>query len=252
MSLAGRIGRALGGAPRPRRESLFLEPLEMEVRLRRSDRARRFTLSVSRVDGLPQLTLPSRATDAEAMDFLRRQAEWLAGAVSRVPPARVVQAGRALPYRGGSVILEATPGPRRAPRIEAGRLLVGGDPGQAPARALAFLKVEAREALVAAARGYAAEIGRAPTRVTLRDTRSRWGSCSSDGALSFSWRLIMAPPDVLDYVAAHEAAHLAEMNHGPRFWALVDRLTPDWRERRDWLRRHGAALHRVDFSGPSR
>lgn len=250
MSLAGRIGRALGAAPRP--QSLRLEELGMDVRLRRSDRARRFTLSVSRVDGRPQLTLPARASEAEAMAFLQRQADWLAGALSRVPPARVVQAGRALPFRGGSVVLEAAPGGRHASRIEDGRLIVGGDPAQAPARALAFLKVEAREALVAAARGYAAEIGRAPTRVTLRDTRSRWGSCSSEGALSFSWRLIMAPPEVLDYVAAHEAAHLEEMNHGPRFWALVDRLMPDWRERRDWLRRHGPALHRVEFSPPSR
>ncbi len=222
------------------------------MRLRRTAQARRFTLSVSRVDGRPQLTLPARATDAEAREFLAKQAHWLAAAIARVPPARVVQASRALPWRGGSVVLEAAGGPRRPPRIDGGRLIVSGAPEEAPGKAMAYLKLQAREALVLAARAYAERIGRTPTRVTLRDTRSRWGSCSSDGALSFSWRLIMAPPEVLDYVAAHEAAHLAEMNHGPRFWAIVERMSPDWRDHRDWLRRHGAALHRVDFSGSSR
>ena len=132
-------------------------------------------------------------------------------------------------------------------KLEGGRLLVSGPPEGAPGRARAFLKDAARAALVPAAHGYAEQVGRRAARITLRDTRSRWGSCSSEGALSFSWRLAMAPPEVLDYVAAHEAAHLVEMNHGPRFWALVERLRPDWRESRDWLRRHGGDLHRVDF-----
>lgn len=237
---------------RPRREAeaaeLFLDPPGVTVRLRRSARARRFTLSVSRVDGRPNLTLPARARVAEARAFLERQAGWLEGALTRVPPARPVRAGRALPYRGLSVVLEAEPG-RGAPRLADGRLIVRGAEAEAPGRALAFLKARARDELVPAARGYAEAVGREAGRISLRDTRSRWGSCSSSGNLSFSWRLIMAPPEVLDYVAAHEAAHLAEMNHGPRFWALVERLRPDWRDSRDWLRRHGADLQRVDFGG---
>ena len=233
-------------APPPPPEALPVAALGLEVRLRRNPRATRFTLSVSRVDGRPQLTLPQRASLAEAQAFLERHVAWLEGAVARVPPARVVAAGRALPFRGASVVLEARPG-RFAPKLEGGRLLVSGPPEGAPGRARAFLKDAARAALVPAAHGYAEQVGRKAARITLRDTRSRWGSCSSEGALSFSWRLAMAPPEVLDYVAAHEAAHLVEMNHGPRFWALVERLRPDWRESRDWLRRHGGDLHRVDF-----
>ncbi|WP_339951961.1 SprT family zinc-dependent metalloprotease [uncultured Albimonas sp.] len=233
-------------APEP--DALPVEALGLSVRLRRNPRATRFTLSVSRVDGRPQLTLPQRASLAEARAFLDRHVGWLQGAVARVPPVRVVADGRALPYRGGSVVLESRPG-RFAPKLEGGRLLVCGAPEAAAGRAKAFLKDAARAALVPAAHGYAAQVARNATRITLRDTRSRWGSCSSEGALSFSWRLAMAPPEVLDYVAAHEAAHLVEMNHGPGFWALVERLRPDWRESRDWLRRHGGDLHRVDFGG---
>ena len=94
---------------------------------------------------------------------------------------------------------------------------------------------------------YAARLGKGYTRLTLRDTRSRWGSCTSDGGLMFSWRLIMAPPSVLDYVAAHEVAHLAQMNHSPAFWAEVTRIYGDFDPPRQWLRTHGADLHRYQF-----
>ncbi|MAS45111.1 MAG: hypothetical protein CML46_16565 [Rhodobacteraceae bacterium] len=251
------LARAAAAAARPttearEEEALFLDPPGVRVALRRSARARRFTLSVSRVDGAPHLTLPQRASVAEARDFLTRQAGWLEAAMARVPPERVVAPGRALPFRGGSVVLTLRPsGPRRAPTLENGRLMVSGPAAEAPQRAMSFVKETARAELVPAARAYAARLGREAGPITLRDTRSRWGSCASSGALSFSWRLAMAPPDVLDYVAAHEAAHLVEMNHGPDFWALVDGLRPDWRECRDWLRRHGPELHRVRFAPPA-
>jgi predicted metal-dependent hydrolase len=101
--------------------------------------------------------------------------------------------------------------------------------------------------LVQASDHYAAKIGRRVTRVTLRDTRSRWGSCTAEGALMYSWRLIMAPPEVLRYVAAHEVAHLVEMNHSNRFWAVVEGLYPGWQTQRAWLRSHGGALHGLRF-----
>lgn len=251
------LARAAADAARPARpapappeetDGIWLDPPGVRVALRRSARARRFTLTVSRVDGTPQLTLPQRASLAEARDFLVRQAGWLDAAIARVPPERVVAVGRAFPFRGGSVVLTLRPaGPRRAPALEGGRLMVSGPASEAPIRAMGFVKEAARAELAPAARAYAARLGREAGPITLRDTRSRWGSCASSGALSFSWRLAMAPPEVLDYVAAHEAAHLVEMNHGPDFWALVDGLRPDWRECRDWLRRHGPELHRVRF-----
>ena len=83
--------------------------------------------------------------------------------------------------------------------------------------------------------------------MTFKDTRSRWGSCTSDGRLAFSWRIVMAPPYVIDYLAAHEVAHLAEMNHGPRFWTACRRLCPRTDEAKAWLKRHGTMLHAIDF-----
>jgi predicted metal-dependent hydrolase len=90
-------------------------------------------------------------------------------------------------------------------------------------------------------------LGRQAAAVSLRDARSRWGSCSAQGRLSFSWRLAMAPPEVLDYVAGHEAAHLVEMNHGPRYWEAVEKIMPDYRRHRAWLKREGRKLHGFRF-----
>lgn len=228
-------------------ESIRLEHPPALVRVRRSARARRFTLSVGRVDGAPVLTLPDRARLEEGRDFVLRHADWLAGALARAPQPTDVRAGAPLPVAGKMVELSCLESRRAAPRLEDGRLWVAAPPEEAPARARAYLKEAARAALVPAAQGYAAQLGRKPSRITLRDTRSRWGSCASSGALSFSWRLAMAPAEVLDYVAAHEAAHLVEMNHGPDFWALVEKLKPGWQAQRDWLRERGAELHRWRF-----
>jgi predicted metal-dependent hydrolase len=153
--------------------------------------------------------------------------------------------GTSLPVEGRR--LHLAPGTGRSLRVEGEHLLVPGDPAQAGARVQAWLKALARDRLVQASDHYAARIGRSITRVTLRDTRSRWGSCTAEGALMYSWRLIMAPPEVLRYVAAHEVAHLVEMNHSNRFWAVVEGLYPGWQTQRAWLRSHGSALHGLRF-----
>ena len=235
------------GAAGPERIRLSDPPCA--IRLRRSARATRFTLSVSRIGGEAVLTLPARASRAEAEDFARRHAAWLAGALARAPSPIAVRAGAPLPVAGEMLELAMTGRPRTRARREEGRLWLPGAPEEAGPRAKAYLKARARDALVPAATAYAARLDKAPAKVTLRDTRSRWGSCASTGALSFSWRLAMAPPDVLDYVAAHEAAHLVEMNHSAAFWAVVERLKPGWQAQRDWLKANGAELHCWRFGG---
>ena len=109
------------------------------------------------------------------------------------------------------------------------------------------MRLRARDDLAAASDFYAAEVGKTYSKISLRDTRSRWGSCSSKGVLMYSWRLIMAPTDVLRYVAAHEVAHLVEMNHSQAFWDVVADVMPDYQVHRKWLRTHGNTLHRVVF-----
>ncbi len=218
----------------------------MPVRLRVLRRARRLTLRVDpRGDGAV-LTLPPGVRQAEAEAFLDRHADWLSRALARQPARTVVGPGARLPVAGIEAEVTLAPGRRRPPRLEGTQLVVPG-PGAPGPRIAAWLKLRARDALVPAVRRYAGLLGREAAMVSLRDTRSRWGSCSSTGRLGFSWRLAMAPAEVLDYMAAHEVAHLVEMNHAPAFWALVERLMPDYRPHRAWLRNQGARLHAFRF-----
>lgn len=218
----------------------------VEITLRRSARARRYALRVSRIDGAVTLSLPLRAPEAEALAFAREKADWIRAALSAAPLREAVGAGTSLPVEGR--LVRVSPAPVRMPQIVADELLVPERAGRVARQVESFLKVRARDRLAAACDGHALRLGRAYHSLSLRDTRSRWGSCSAAGRLMFSWRLILCPPEVLDYVAAHEVAHLAEMNHSEAFWRVVARLCPDYGQRRSWLRRHGQALHAYDFA----
>jgi predicted metal-dependent hydrolase len=220
----------------------------VEVHLRRSAQARRFSLRVSRLDGKVTLSLPTRAREAEAMAFLAAQEGWLRKTLARMPEAtgERVAIGTLLPVEGRLLRLEQGTG--RIIRVEDDRLLVPGDPAQAAARVAAWAKVLARDRLARASTHYAGLVGRPYAKLALRDTRSRWGSCSHDATLMYSWRLILAPPSVLDYVAAHEVAHLVEMNHSDAYWAVVTRICPGWKRQRGWLHAQGQHLHRWRFA----
>lgn len=217
----------------------------VEIVLRRSARARRISLRVSSLDGRITLTCPPGVSEREALGFAREKGDWLRGHLSRNPGEVAVGIGAELPFRGA--LLRVAPGTGRAVGLTDGTITIPGDPARAGARLAGFLKQTARDRLAEASDRYAAALGRDYARLTLRDTRSRWGSCSSQKGLMYSWRLIMAPDSVLDYVAAHEVAHLAEMNHSTRFWAHVTRLYGDARPPRRWLREHGPGLHRYRF-----
>ncbi len=220
-------------------------PPAIEITLRRSARARRFSLRVSQLDGRVTLSVPQRAQDSEAMDFARSHEAWLRAALARRPAASAVALGQQIPVEGSLLTLAQATG--RSCRIEGEQLLIPGDPAQTALRAAAWLKALARDRLAAACDHYAALLDRRVTRITLRDTRSRWGSCAQDGALMFSWRLILAPPSVLTYVAAHEVAHMVEMNHSDAYWAVVSRLYPQWQTQRKWLHTRGKDLHAYRF-----
>ena len=217
----------------------------VDITLRRSARATRFSLRVSSLDGRVTLSVPARAREADAMAFARSQEGWLRAALAKQTRPAAMGFGSLVLIEGREVALR--PGSGRAPRLKGDSLLLPGAEAQAAARTAAYLRAMARDRLAEASDHYAGLLGRRVTRITLRDTRSRWGSCSHDGALMYSWRLVMAPPSVLCYVAAHECAHLVEMNHAPAFWAVVARLYPEWPRERTWLRSHGARLHGYRF-----
>lgn len=223
---------------------------DIEITLRRSAAARRFSLRVSGLDGRVTLSAPMRARDAEVAAFAQGKLDWIRAARDRAPDRVVVGPGSILTVEGRAVTI--VPGPVRAPVLGPDRLLVPDDPARAGLRVAAFLRVLARDRLAQASDGFAARLGRRVSGLVLRDTRSRWGSCTADGVLMFSWRLILAPPEVLDYVAAHEVAHLSQMNHSPAFWRVVAGLMPDYGRHRVWLRQNGALLHSYDFTGTAR
>ncbi|MGR3712397.1 MAG: M48 family metallopeptidase [Shimia sp.] len=215
------------------------------VVLRRSTRARRISLRVSRMDGKVTLTVPKGVSERQALGFAREKEDWLRVQLARQPQQVVIAPDVALPV--GGRMRRVVAGKGRSVVLGADEIAVPGDAERMGARLQGFLKELARNRLAEAVDHYGTQLGRKPTRMTLRDTRSRWGSCSSAGALMFSWRLVMAPDDVLDYVAAHEVAHLKEMNHSKDFWDQVTRIHGAYEGPRRWLRDQGHDLHRYRF-----
>ena len=205
------------------------------VRIRRHRQARRYTLRIDAASREVVLTMPPRGSIKEAKDFAQKHGGWIAARFKRLPEAA--------PFAHGAEVWTETDG--HGERL----LCVAGEPPHVDRRISDYLKREAARDLAAASRRYADELGVAVKRVAVRDQSSRWGSCSNTGVLSFSWRLILAPPYVLDYLAAHEVAHLVELNHSPRFWRLVGKLYPNLERAKAWLDVNGTDLHRYGLAG---
>jgi predicted metal-dependent hydrolase len=220
----------------------------IEVAVVRHPRARNYNLRIKESSRQAVLTMPRRGSLREARAFAERNAAWIAARLSRLPAAVPFAAGFSIPFHGVPHAIEHRPKARGTVWTEErdgqAILCVTGPPEHLRRRIADFLKREARRQLVEASRRYAAMLDVKIGRIGVRDTGSRWGSCSFEGSLSFSWRLVLAPPYVLDYLAAHEVAHRVELNHSRRFWRVVERLVPEWRRAEAWLKAHGNGLHR--------
>jgi predicted metal-dependent hydrolase len=222
------------------------------VRLRRHRQARRYTLRVVAVTREAVLTMPPRGSFREARDFAQKHGAWIAARLGRLPQAAPFAHGTVLPVRGTPHTIVHRRALRGTAWTETDRhgnrlLCVAGEAEHVARRVTDFLKREAKRDLTAAVARYCERLDVKVRRLAIRDQASRWGSCSTSGVLSFSWRLVLAPRHVLDYLAAHEVAHLAEMNHSPRFWRLVKRIYPDMERAKAWLDVHGTDLHRYGF-----
>ena len=192
------------------------------------------------------LTVPARFSEKKARSWAAGHQEWIERQLACVPPATPIQPGATLPLYGLPHQLDWNPERSRTVRVEPGRIVTGGPRDTLEARLLRWLQRHAAEVLTEDTRFYAAKAGVTVEKVGVGDTRSRWGSCSSSGAIRYSWRLILAPEHVRRATAAHEVAHRVHMNHGPAFHALVaDLFGADPAPAREWLRREGAGLHRV-------
>ena len=219
-------------------------PVSLSVR--RSRRARRLYLRVdpaAPADFPVELVLPRGVGLAEGLRFARDMAGWVGRRLKALPATVPFTDGTPIEVGGETLVIRHVGG-RGPTRREGGLLLVAGDADYIRRRVRDWLKTQARAVLAERSRALAATIGKTIASIRLSDPRSRWGSCSSEGGLAYSWRLILAPPFVLDYVVAHEVAHLVHANHGPRFWKLTAELCGDTDTPRAWLNRHGPRLLR--------
>jgi predicted metal-dependent hydrolase len=215
----------------------------VSVMVRVSARARRICLRIDETERAVLLVLPPGMPLRRGLRFLAAQRGWIAARLAELPQRVPFVEGAVVPIFGlPHRIRRALDAAAPEVVVADGEIRVRGDPACLPRRVHDHLIAAARAALTRRARDFAARIGHEVTQVGVRDPASRWGSCSAAGSLSFSWRLILAPEAVLDYVVAHEVAHLAEMNHGRHFWQLVESLAPGSAAPRAWLRRHRSRL----------
>jgi len=213
--------------------------IDAPVSIRVSRRARRVGLRIVSAEQKVELVLPCGVSPSTGLRFLAAKREWVAARLRALPQPVPFAEGAIVPVLGVPHQIRGESAPSMLPvRIIDGEIRVRGDPAHLARRVRDHLVITARSELAPRARRLAAQIGREIQRVSVRDTKSRWGSCSGDGNLSFCWRLIFVPEPILDHVVAHEVAHLVEMNHGPRFWHLVESLAPGHSSARAWLRRH--------------
>ena len=219
----------------------------VNVRFEINPKARRLILRLDERKREAVAVAPSKRKIGEAAEFARDRVEWIAEHLQALPEQVSLQDGAQFMLRGEPCEISLE-GSGRVAKLEIGpplMLRVPGDSSTTGQRVERYLRKSAKSDLSDAVIRYCEQLGVEARRVTVKDTRSRWGSCTSDGRLAFSWRLIMAPNEVLEYVAAHECAHLLEMNHSPAFWAHVETCRPSWKAERAWLRKHGRDLHAV-------
>jgi predicted metal-dependent hydrolase len=224
------------------------------VRVRRHRQARRYTLRIHAAAREVILTMPPRGSLKEAKEFAQKHGGWIAARLCRLPAAAPFADGATIPLRGAPHRIVHRLGVRGTVWTETAEngdslLCVAGQAPHVERRVSDYLRREAHRELEAASQRAAAALGVTVKRISVRDQSSRWGSCSTTGVLSYSWRLILAPPFVLDYLAMHEVAHLVEMNHSPRFWRLVMAICPDVHRAKAWLDAHGNDLHRYGVTG---
>ena len=228
---------------------LQIDGAPFRVEVVNNSRSKRLTLRLKPDGSGAKVTTPAHVSQRDIAEFIEKNKHWIAVRIARMPKTKVPQDGVSILFQG--VEHKITHLDRKRGIVEAKlvagepTILVPGEVEHMPRRVIDFMKKQARKNLDEAVVSYAQALGVKPKSMRITDSKSRWGSCSSTRTLSFSWRIIMAPPQVLNYLAAHEVAHLREMNHSDRFWQLVEDICPDMRDQKNWLKRHGASLHAV-------
>jgi len=241
-----------GGSGAPRNDAankissipLLIDGLPEPVRVRATARNQRLALRVNPAAGFIEVVVPPGSSEQQVRQFVARHIGWVRERLERLPPRLPFRIGAVIPVLGEDHVICHVAGQRGAGTRRDGQIRVGGDPSFVERRVRDLLRREALDQIRHRAEAKSAILGLPIRQIAVRDTRSRWGSCGSNGHLSFSWRLILTPDYVLDYVVAHEVAHLKEMNHSAAFWQLVARLTATPQTAKTWLKTNGAQLLR--------
>lgn len=223
-----------------------LAGLERHVKLRRDKRAKRMALRLDPANRCVHFVLPSHASSVKAQAFIDSHRQWVMDRIEELPEFIPFEHGSVIPVLGRDVeIVVVRSDKRKSTHIELQDhvLYVETNLEDYEPRIKRFLKKVAREYLTDILEEKTAKIDRAAKKIQIRDTKSRWGSCSTEGGISLSWRLIFAPLSAMDYVVAHEAAHLIHMNHSKQFWSLCEKLSLSYDEGKKWMREHGYTLH---------
>ncbi len=221
------------------------------VELKRSSASRRLTLRADAARGVVRISLPPRVAASRVRDFIDAHRHWIAARVAAWPAARPFAPNATVPVEGRDRLIDWSPTRSRTLSLTDDRLIAGGPLDGLSGRIERFLKRHALAMLEPETRALALRVGREVTRVSVRETTSRWGSCSGSGAIAYSWRLILMPPEVRASIVAHEVAHLVHLNHSRDFHALADQLHSHHASATRWLKRHGAALHWVGRVNPA-
>ncbi len=227
-------------------ELLAVEGLDFPIRVRINRRAKRLILKVEPTDGQVTLVSPSKHALKQAKTFVAKERQWIKTKLDRLPEGITFAPGTCLTVHGQEVTLTHAPDAKRGVWLDEpnGALMVSGDLAFFSRRVTDYLKRSARTVFGELTTHYTKVLDLPPVKITVRDPKTRWGSCSQSGTLSFSWRLILAPRNVMDYVAAHECTHLIHLNHSRKFWSKLGEIFPGYQEADDWLSLHGSELHR--------
>ena len=225
-------------------EWLSINGERLPLVIKRHRRAKRICLRYNPTQHTISLTLPRHTRVSVGLQFLMQKSEWLMDTLHEIPEKKQIKPGVVVPLLGARVRIKHEPTLEDRYYLDDEALYIGGPREQFQKRLIETLRTIAVSAIDEIASKHARKIGRRIQRISVRDTRSRWGSCSSNGNLAFSWRLVFAPFEVMEYVVAHEVAHLRHMNHSKNFWELVGYLSPDFEAAKDWLRLHGKELYR--------
>jgi predicted metal-dependent hydrolase len=224
--------------------SVTVDGRALPVTLRRNARSCRLSLRIDPSGERLVVVAPPHVSERLILDFVQDKEDWVVRQLASQPQHVPFADGVILPLLGEPHRILHRPDARRGVWAEDGAVHVSGQAEHLPRRLTDWLKVRAREEIVTRVQTHAEALGVRPGRITLRDTRTRWGSCSHKGDLSFSWRLVLAPANIVNYVAAHEVAHLSVFDHSPKFWAVVARLVGDHEQAQSWLKQKGSGLHR--------